>query len=67
MTRYALKVNNRWVMAAFGPGKGLQLTACEADASSWPTYERALSAARGIQNCTASPVSICSVTEPAYN
>ena len=53
-------------MAAFGPGEGLQLTSCEEDASSWPTYERAVIAARGIQECTSSPISICSVTEPSY-
>ena len=66
MTRYAVKVRDRWVMAVFGPGKGLQLPALEEDASSWPTYERALFAAQSIQQCTTSPISICSVTEPAY-
>ena len=53
-------------MAAFGPGKGLQLTSLEEDASSWPTYERALAAARSIQECTSTRVSICSVIEPSY-
>jgi hypothetical protein len=66
VTRYAVKVNDRWVMAAFGPGKGLQLTSLEEDASSWPTYERALRAAHSIQQCTSNPISICSVTEPTY-
>ena len=66
MTRYAVKVSDRWVMAVFGPGKGLQLTSIEEDASSWPSYERAVVAARAAADCTSSPVAVHSVEEPAY-
>jgi hypothetical protein len=66
MTRYVVMVDNRWVTAVYGPGKGIGLTETKEDASSWVTYERAVAAARTVAECFNSHVAIHSIEEPAY-
>ena len=66
MTRYVVMVEDRWVTAVYGPGKGIGLTASKEDASSWVTYERAIAAARAVAECTNSSVAVHSIDEPAY-
>ena len=66
MTRYVVMVEDRWVTAVYGPGKGIGLTGAKEDASSWVTYERAVAAARVVAECTNSPVAVHSVDEPTY-
>lgn len=66
MTRYVVMVEDRWVTAIYGPGKGIGLTASKEDASSWVTYERAVAAARAVAECFNSHAAVHSVSEPAY-
>jgi hypothetical protein len=66
MTRYVVMVEDRWVTAVYGPGKGIGLTASKEDASSWVTYERAVAAARVVTQCTNSPAAVHSIDEPTY-
>ncbi len=66
MTRYVVMVEDRWVTAVYGPGKGIGLTQSKEDASSWVTYERAVAAARAVAECVNSNVAVHSVDEPAY-
>lgn len=66
MTRYVVMVDNRWVTAVYGPGKGIGLTETKEDASSWVTYERAVAAARTVAERFNSHVAIHSIEEPAY-
>lgn len=66
MTRYVVMVEDRWVTAVYGPGKGIGLTQSKEDASSWVTYERAIAAARVVAECTNSNVAVHSVDEPTY-
>jgi hypothetical protein len=66
MTRYVVMVEDRWVTAVYGPGKGIGLTGSKEDASSWATYERAVAAARVVAECINSNVAVHSVDEPAY-
>ena len=66
MTRYVVMVEDRWVTAVYGPGKGIGLTQSKEDASSWVTYERAVAAARAVAECINSNVAVHSVDEPAY-
>ena len=66
MTRYVVMVEDRWVTAVYGPGKGIGLTKSKEDASSWVTYERAVAAARTVAECTNSLVAVHSVEEPTY-
>jgi len=66
MTRYVVMVEDRWVTAVYGPGKGIGLTASKEDASSWVTYERAVAAARAVAESFNSFASVHSVDEPAY-
>jgi len=66
MTRYVVMVEDRWVTAVYGPGKGISFTKSKEDASSWVTYERAVAAARTVaQSCNCS-AAVHSVDEPAY-
>ena len=66
MTRYVVMVEDRWVTAVYGPGKGIGLTGAKEDASSWVTYERAVAAARTVaQSCNCNAAVHC-VDEPAY-
>lgn len=66
MTRYVVMVEDRWVTAVYGPGKGISFTKSKEDASSWVTYERAVAAARVVAECVDSHVAIHSVEEPPY-
>jgi len=66
MTRYVVMVEDRWVTAVYGPGKGIGLTQSKEDASSWVTYERAVAAARVVAQCVNSNVAVHSVDEPTY-
>lgn len=66
MTRYVVMAGDRWVTAVYGPGNGIGLTAKKEDASSWVTYERAVSAAQVVALCTNSAVTVQPVEEPAY-
>jgi len=66
MTRYVVMVEDRWVTAVYGPGKGISFTQSKEDASSWVTYERAVAAARAVAECTNRPVAVHSVDDPAY-
>jgi len=66
MTRYVVMVGDRWLTAMYGPDKGIEVTRIKEDASSWPNYERALSVARAVADCTSRQVAIHSVTEPVY-
>lgn len=66
MTRYVVMVEDRWVTAVYGPGKGIGVTACKEDASSWVTYERAVSAARIVAQCVDGAVAVHSVEEPTH-
>ena len=66
MTRYVVMVEDRWVTAVYGPGQGISVTACKEDASSWVTYERAVSAARIVAQCTDGAVAVHSVEEPVH-
>jgi hypothetical protein len=66
MTRYVVMVEDRWVTAVYGPGQGISVTASKEDASSWVTYERAVSAARIVAQCIDGPVAVHSVEEPTY-
>lgn len=66
MTRYVVMVEDRWVTAVYGPGKGIGVTACKEDASSWVTYERAVSAARIVSQCVDGAVAVHSVEEPTH-
>jgi hypothetical protein len=66
MTRYVVMVEDRWVTAVYGPGKGIGLTASKEDASSWVTYERAVAAARAVAESFNSFACVHSVDEPAY-
>ena len=66
MTRYVVMAGDHWVTAVYGPGKGIAVTRVKEDASSWPTYERAVVAARAAADCTNSPIAVHSVEEPSY-
>jgi len=66
MTRYVVMAGDHWVTAVYGPRKGIAVTMVKEDASSWPSYERAVVAARAAADCTNSPVAVHSVDEPAY-
>jgi hypothetical protein len=66
MTRYVVMVEDRWVTAVYGPGKGISFTATKEDASSWVTYERAVAAARVVSECCNTHAAVHSIDEPAY-
>jgi len=66
MTRYVVMVEDRWVTAVYGPGKGIGFTRSKEDASSWVTYERAIAAARTVAQSFNCDAAVHSVDEPSY-
>lgn len=67
MTRYTIRVGDRWVTALYDTtSSGIGFTGCKEDASSWSLYETAQEKAVLLRGILAQEVCIEAREEPDY-
>jgi hypothetical protein len=66
MTRYSIKLDDRWIAATYDSGPGILLTDQREDACSWVTHEAAVVAAKQVSEFFKRPAWIHVAEEPNY-